>query len=96
MEQIVAKNNRRAPHLSLNRAKTILLRKHLDPIAADGVEMFAGLPGIEESLRLPRIKDVPEKHLAAAERVRQVVVARVKYTQATGTWRKRSRGCGRL
>lgn len=72
LTQLNAKNLRRAPHISLNRAKTVLLRKHLDPIAADGLELFAGFPGIEESLRLPRIKDAPEKHLAAAERVRRV------------------------
>jgi len=71
-EQLGAKNLRKAPHISLNRAKTVLLRKHLDPIAADGLEIFAGLPGIEESLRLPRIKDVPAKHLEAAVRVRRV------------------------
>ena len=63
---------RKAPHLSINRAKTILLRKHLGPIAADGREMLAGLPGVEESLRLPRIKDAPAKHLEAAMRVRRV------------------------
>lgn len=72
LEQLAAKNLRSAPHMSLNRARKVLLRKHLDPIAADGLEMFSGLPGIEESLRLPRIKDVPAKHLEAAERVRRV------------------------
>jgi hypothetical protein len=72
VEQLSAKQLRRAPHISMNRAKTILVRKHLDPIVADGLEMFAGLPGIKESLRLPRIKDAPAKHLEAAERVRRV------------------------
>jgi hypothetical protein len=71
-KQLSAKKLRRAPHISLNRAKKILVRKHLDPIVADGLEMFAGLPGIKESLRLPRIKDAPAKHLQAAERVRRV------------------------
>jgi len=70
--QIRAKHSRKAPRYSVIRAKTILLRKHLDPIAADGLEMFAGLPGIDESLKLPRIKDAPEKHLEAAKRVRRV------------------------
>ena len=67
-----AKSSRRAPRHSVNRAKTILLRKHLHPIAADGLVLFGGLPGIEESLRLPRIKDKPETHLKAAERVRRI------------------------
>ena len=71
-EQIRAKDVRRVPRYSVTRAKTILLRKHLDPIAADGLDMFSGLPGIEQSLQLPRIKDVPEKHLEAAKRVRRV------------------------
>jgi hypothetical protein len=34
--------------------------------------MFAGLPGIKDSLKLPRIKDVHEKHLEAAKRIRRV------------------------
>jgi hypothetical protein len=72
VKQLNAKNSRGGPRISVKRAKTILLRKHLDPIAADGLEMFAGLPGIEESLHVPRLKDAPEKHLKAAERVRKV------------------------
>jgi hypothetical protein len=64
--------SRHAPRGSVNRAKKILLRKHLDPIAADGLEIFVGLPGIEDSLRVPRIKDSPEKHLEAAKRIRRV------------------------
>ena len=72
LKQLSAKNSRRAPRHSVSRAKTILLRKYLDPIAADGLEMFAGLPGIEESLQVPRIKDAPEQHLEAAKRVRRV------------------------
>jgi hypothetical protein len=71
-KQFGAKHYRKIPRYSLTRAKTILLRKHLDPIAADGLEMFAGLPGIEESLQIPRIKDAPEKHLEAAKRVHRV------------------------
>ena len=72
LEQLGASNTLRAPRKALNRAKTILLRKHLDPIAADGLEMFDGLPGIEESLKVPRIKDRPETHLEAAGRLRRV------------------------
>jgi hypothetical protein len=71
-QQSGAKHYRRVPRYSVRRAKTILLRKHLDPIVADGLEMFAGLPGIEESLQVPRIKDAPEKHLEAAKRVHRV------------------------
>lgn len=71
-KQTSAKNSRQAPRYSVTRAKTILLRKHLDPIAADGLDMLAGLPGIADSLKLPRIKDAPEKHLEAAKRVRRV------------------------
>jgi hypothetical protein len=71
-KQFGAKHYRKIPRYSVTRAKTILLRKHLDPIAADGLEMFAGLPGIEESLQIPRIKDAPEKHLEAAKRVHRV------------------------
>jgi hypothetical protein len=71
-EQLAARDHQQGPGESLNRAKTILLRKHLDPIAADGLEMFAGLPGIEESLKLPRIKARPAMHLEAAQRVRRV------------------------
>jgi hypothetical protein len=65
-------NSRTQPRYSVNRAKTILLRKHLDPICADGLELFSGLPGIKETLQVPRIKDAPEKHLKAAERVRRI------------------------
>ena len=71
-KQFSAKVARRVPRYSITRAKTVLLRKHLGPIAADGLEMFSGLPGIEESLQLPRIKDRPEKHLEAAKRVRRI------------------------
>jgi hypothetical protein len=71
-KQRLAKNSRKAPRYSVNRAKTILLRKHLDPIVADGLDLFAGLPGLADSLKLPRIKDAPEKHLEAAKRVRRV------------------------
>ena len=70
--QFTAKHSLKAPRYSVNRAKTILLRKHLDPIAADGLEIFAGLPGIEDSLKVPRIKDGPERHLEAAQRLRRV------------------------
>src|SRR2546423_5998172 len=72
VKQLGAKASLNRPRYSVNQAKTILLRKHLDPIAADGLEMLAGLPGIEESLRVPRIKDAPETHLKAAERVRRI------------------------
>ena len=72
VKQLSARGSLRAPRYSVNRAKTILLRKHLDPIAADGLELFAGLPGIEESLRVPRIKDTAQEHLQAAERLRKV------------------------
>jgi DNA primase len=71
-KQRLAKNSRKAPRYSVSRAKTILVRKHLDPIVADGLDMFAGLPGLADSLKLPRIKDAPEKHLEAAKRVRRV------------------------
>jgi hypothetical protein len=71
-QQFGAKHYRKIPRYSVTRAKTILLRKHLDPIAADGLVMFSGLPGIEDSLRVPRIKDAPEKHLEAAKRVHRV------------------------
>jgi hypothetical protein len=67
--QIHAMNLRREPQISLSRAKKILLRQHLGPIIADGLEMFVGFPGIKETLRAPRIKDPPEKLLEAAERV---------------------------
>jgi hypothetical protein len=67
-----AKRARKTPRYSVTQAKTILLRKHLGPIAADGVVMFDGLPGIEEDLRLPRIKDAAEKHLEAAKRLQRV------------------------
>ncbi|HEX4469689.1 MAG TPA: hypothetical protein VH080_09140 [Gemmatimonadaceae bacterium] len=72
VKQLSAMKSRHAPRSSVNRAKKILLRKHLDPIAADGLEIFVGLPGIEDSLRVPRIKDSPEKHLEAAKRIRRV------------------------
>src|SRR5436305_15133922 len=36
-----AKGSRKAPRYSISEAKTILLKKHLHPIAADGLEMFA-------------------------------------------------------
>jgi hypothetical protein len=72
LKQIGAKVRRKRPRYSVGRAKTILLRKHLDPIAADGLEMFAGIPGLQDSLRVPRIKDPPEQHLKAAERVRRI------------------------
>ena len=72
VRQLNAMKSRHAPRSSVNRAKKILLRKHLDPIAADGLEIFAGLPGLEDSLRVPRIKDSPEKHLEAAKRIRHV------------------------
>jgi hypothetical protein len=71
-EQRQAKNSRKSPRYSVSEAKTILVKKHLAPIAADGLEMFAGLPGIKETLKIPRIKDAPEAHLKAAERVRRV------------------------
>ena len=71
VKQLGARGLRSAPRISVNRAKKILLRKHLDPIAADGLEIFAGLPGLEDSLKLARIKDAPEKHLEAAKRVRR-------------------------
>lgn len=61
-----------APGKSIRAAKVNLLRQHLDPIVADGLAMLTGLPGIKQSLRLPRIKDAPEKLLEAAERVRRV------------------------
>ena len=67
-----AQTSRTVPRYSVTRAKTILVRKHLHPVAADALEMFAGLPGIEDTLRMPRIKDAPEKHLKAAERVRRL------------------------
>ena len=72
VKQLAAMHSRQKPRYSVNRAKTILLRKHLDPIAADGLEMLSGLPGIEQSLQVPRIKDGPDKHLEAAKRVRRV------------------------
>ena len=71
-EQRDAKSSRRLPSYSVNRAKTILLRKHLQPIASDGLVLLKGLPGVKESVRLPRIKDKPETHLKAAERVRRI------------------------
>ena len=71
-QQLRAKHRRKVPRCSLTRAKTILLRKHLDPIAADGLEMFSGLPGIKQTLKVPRIKDSADKHLEAAKRVRRV------------------------
>jgi len=74
VQQLSARKLRRAPRISLDRAKTILLRKHLDPIVADGLVMFAGLPGIEQDLKLPRSKDGPDLHLKAAERVRRLAV----------------------
>src|SRR4051812_16658045 len=46
MKQLRAKNSRTVPRYSVTRAKTILVRKHLHPIAADALEMLAGLPGI--------------------------------------------------
>jgi hypothetical protein len=72
VKQLGARNLRKAPRYSVNRAKKILLRKHLDPIAADGLELFNGLPGIKDNLRVPRIKDAPEQHLEAAKRVRRI------------------------
>lgn len=72
VRQLGAKKSRHMPRSSVNRAKKLLLRKHLDPIAADGLEIFAGLPGLEDSLRVPRIKDSPEKHLEAAKRIRHI------------------------
>jgi len=74
VEQLSARKTLGAPRITVDRAKTILLRKHLDPIAADGLEMFAGLPGIVQDLKLPRIKDASELHLEAAKRVRRLVV----------------------
>src|SRR5689334_7094722 len=71
-KQFSAKVARRITRYSITRAKTVLLRKHLGPFAADGLEMYAGLPAIEESLQLPRIKDRPEKHVEAAKRVRRI------------------------
>jgi hypothetical protein len=73
-EQIAAKNARAPAGASIQRAKTVLLRKHLHPIAADGLQLFAGLPGIEDALRVPRSKDTPAALLKAAERVRRVAV----------------------
>lgn len=75
VEQMSAKKTLHLPGAALDRAKKLLVRKHLDPIAADGLEMFAGLPGIEESFKVPRIKDPPAKHIQAAERVRRVAAA---------------------
>jgi hypothetical protein len=72
LDQLLAKEARTGPRRSVTRAKTVLLRQHLDPIAADGLEMFVGVPGVKETLKLPRLKDAPEKHLEAAERVRRV------------------------
>lgn len=69
VKQFSAMKLRGAPHISLKLAKKILLRQHLGPIVADGLEVFAGLPGIKETLRPPRIKDTPEKLIEAAERV---------------------------
>jgi len=70
--QLNAKNYRKAPLISVTEAKTILVKKHLHPMRADGLELFAGLPGIEETLRIPPIKNGPAAHLKAAERVRRV------------------------
>lgn len=69
LKQFSAMKLRGAPHISLKLAKEILLRQHLGPIVADGLEVFAGFPGVKETLRPPRIKDKPEKFLEAAERV---------------------------
>lgn len=69
-QQRKANYQRRAPQYSLNGAKRILFLKHLGPVVADGLEMFAGFPGIEETLRAPRVKDKPQKILEAAGRVR--------------------------
>lgn len=70
--QLNARNARRAPRCNVTLAKTILIKKHLQPIATDGIVLLAGLPGIKETLRIPRIKDGPDAHLKAAERLRRV------------------------
>ena len=72
--QLAARYARQPAGLSTKRAKTVLLRRHLRPLAADGLELFAGLPGIEDTLRVPRSKDTPAAFLKAAERIRQVAV----------------------
>lgn len=70
--QTLARQSRKSPRYSLSRAKKILFEKHLNPIAADGREMFRGMPGIRETLRLPPIKAKPERHLEAARRIRRI------------------------
>jgi hypothetical protein len=72
--QLAAKNAQRPAAISPKHAKTVLLRKHLRPLAADGLEIFAGLPGMEDTLRVPRSKDTPAALLKAAERTRRVAV----------------------
>jgi hypothetical protein len=74
LSQNAARNARAPAGASIKRAKAVLLRKHLHPIAADGLELFAGLPGIEDTLRVPRSKDAPAALLKVAERVRRVAV----------------------
>lgn len=72
VSQGAARIGRGTPGQSVVRAKSNLLRQHLRPIAADALELFAGLPGLRESLRLARLKAPAARHLDAAKRVRRV------------------------
>lgn len=49
--QIAARNARKAPTYSVTTARMIFVKTHLQPIAADGIVLLAGLPGIKETLR---------------------------------------------
>ena len=57
----------------MDRAKQILVHKHLVPIATDGLVLLAGRENIAADLELPRFKAPAEDHLRAATRVRGVV-----------------------
>jgi hypothetical protein len=73
-KQLVARKARGQPRHSVKRAKAVLFHVHLVPIATDGLELLAGMPGIEEELNLPRLKAPAEEHLRAAKRVRRVAM----------------------
>lgn len=74
-KQLAARDARAQPRHSANRAKAILFHKHLVPIATDGLELLAGMPGIAEDLALPRLKAPITDHLRAVKRVRRVAAA---------------------
>lgn len=72
-EQTIARNTLGVHGRSLAQTRRDLRQKHLLPIVSRGKVLLKGLPGIQDELRLPRVRASDAEWLAAAKRVAKAV-----------------------